>query len=73
MLTVMVRAGAVLVDHCHGLRQASLDEQLAGLRAVLTRNSTLVEVLTRAAVLALPDWYLVAGCPYQTVWNVVTG
>jgi hypothetical protein len=21
----------------------------------------------------LPDWYLVAGCLYQTVWNVVTG
>jgi hypothetical protein len=30
-------------------------------------------VLTRAAVLALPDWYLVAGCLYQTVWNIVTG
>jgi hypothetical protein len=29
--------------------------------------------LTRAAALALPAWYLVAGCPYQTVWNVVTG
>jgi hypothetical protein len=43
------------------------------LRAVLTRNSTLAEVLTRAAVLALPDWYLAARCPYQTVWNVVTG
>jgi len=50
-----------------------LDEQLAGLRALLTRNPTLVEVLTRAAVLALPDWYLVAGCLYQTVWNIVTG
>jgi hypothetical protein len=30
-------------------------------------------VLARAAVLALPGWYLVAGCLYQTVWNVVTG
>jgi len=43
------------------------------LRALLTRNATVVEVLARAAVLALPDWYLVAGCLYQTVWNVVTG
>ena len=56
-----------------GYGRLPLDEQLAGLRALLTRNPTLVEVLTRAAVLALPDWYLVAGCLYQTVWNVVTG
>ena len=56
-----------------GYGRLPLDEQLAGLRALLTRNPTLVEVLTRAAMLALPDWYLVAGCLYQTVWNVVTG
>ena len=56
-----------------GYGRLPLDEQLAGLRAILTRNPTLVEVLTRAAVLALPDWYLVAGCLYQTAWNVVTG
>src|ERR1700745_3582673 len=48
-------------------------EQLAGFRALVSRNPTLVEVLARAAVLALPGWYLVAGCLYQTVWNVVTG
>jgi hypothetical protein len=39
----------------------------------VTRNPTLVTVLSRAARLALPDWYLVAGCLYQTVWSVVTG
>ena len=50
-----------------------LDEQLDAFRDVLLRNQTLAEVLTRAAVLALPEWYLVAGCLYQTVWNVVTG
>ena len=50
-----------------------LDEQLDAFRDVLLRNQTLAEVLTRAAVLALPGWYLVAGCLYQTVWNVVTG
>ena len=48
-----------------GFGRLPLDEQLAGFRALLTRNPTLVEVLTRAAVLALPDWYLVAGCLYQ--------
>jgi hypothetical protein len=26
-----------------------------------------------AAALDLPGWYLVAGCLYQTVWNVATG
>ena len=56
-----------------GYGRLPLDEQLVGFRTLVTRNPTLVEVLTRAAGLALPDWYLVAGCLYQTVWNVVTG
>jgi uncharacterized protein len=30
-------------------------------------------VLGRAAAIGLPGWYLVAGCLYQTVWNVITG
>jgi uncharacterized protein len=50
-----------------------LDEQLDAFQDVLLRNRTLAKVLTRAAVLALPEWYLVAGCLYQTVWNFVTG
>jgi hypothetical protein len=50
-----------------------VDEQVVAFRDVLLRNSTLAEVLTGAAVLGLPGWYLVAGCLYQTVWNVVTG
>ena len=50
-----------------------LDEQLAALKSVLARNELLVEVLNSAASLALPDWYLTAGCVVQTVWNVVTG
>lgn len=39
----------------------------------LSRNRTLTEVLDKAAEMELPGWYLVAGCLYQTVWNVVTG
>jgi len=50
-----------------------IDEQLAGFQAALRRNSTLTQVLARAAELGLPGWYLTAGCLYQTVWNVVTG
>ncbi|GLY71002.1 nucleotidyltransferase family protein [Amycolatopsis taiwanensis] len=47
-------------------------EQLEALRTALRRNELLMEVLDRAATLALPGWYLTAGCLFQTVWNVVT-
>jgi hypothetical protein len=50
-----------------------LDEQLARFGQTLRRNRTLTEVLTRAARLDLPGWYLVAGCLCQTVWNVIGG
>ena len=50
-----------------------LDEQLARFEQTLRRNRTLTEVLARAATLALPGWYLVAGCLCQTVWNVASG
>jgi uncharacterized protein len=50
-----------------------VDEQLACFTEMLRENSTLTEVLARAGTMDLPEWYLVAGCLYQTVWNVVTG
>jgi hypothetical protein len=50
-----------------------LDEQLAHFQTALHQNPTLIEVLSRARTMNLPDWYLAAGCLYQTVWNVVTG
>lgn len=50
-----------------------LDEQLTALRTTLSRNRTLLEVLDRTAALGLPDWYLTAGCLFQTIWNTVTG
>jgi hypothetical protein len=50
-----------------------LDEQLARFEQTLRRNRTLTEILARATTLDLPGWYLVAGCLYQTVWNVVSG
>ncbi|MFJ3229372.1 nucleotidyltransferase family protein [Streptomyces sp. NPDC086783] len=49
-----------------------LDEQLAALKSVLARNEVLVEVLNRTAERGLPNWYVTAGCLFQTVWNVVT-
>jgi uncharacterized protein len=50
-----------------------IDEQVTQFKAALRRNHTLADVLARAAGMALPNWYLVAGCLYQTLWNVVTG
>jgi uncharacterized protein len=41
--------------------------------AAVLRNPHVDEVLRRAGRLGLPDWYLAAGCLYQTVWNVLDG
>ncbi|RZB13434.1 nucleotidyltransferase family protein [Streptomyces sp. F001] len=49
-----------------------LVEQFDGLRSVLSQNEVLTDVLTRAATMELPGWYVTAGCLFQTVWNVVT-
>src|SRR3954470_7991535 len=54
------------------LGRLPLVEQLDGLRPVLSRNEVLTDVLTRAATLELPGWYVTAACLFQTVWNVVT-
>ena len=53
--------------------QLPIERQLAHLRAAWRSNRTPTEVLARAAGMDLLGWYLVAGCLYQTVWNVVTG
>ncbi|MDX2407159.1 nucleotidyltransferase family protein [Streptomyces microflavus] len=55
------------------LGRLPLVEQLDGLRSVLSSNEVLTDVMTRAATLELPGWYVTAGCLFQTVWNVVTG
>lgn len=41
--------------------------------AAVRQNPVVVEVLDRAEALDLPDWYLTAGCLFQTVWNVRDG
>jgi uncharacterized protein len=53
--------------------QLPLDEQMTCLRQALAQNQTLSDALAGAAAMNLPGWYLVAGCLYQTVWNVITG
>lgn len=54
------------------LGRLPLVEQLDALRSVLSRNEILTDVMTRAATMELPGWYVAAGCLFQTVWNVVT-
>jgi uncharacterized protein len=36
-------------------------------------NPTVVEIVRRAATLGLPDTWVVSGCLFQTVWNVLAG
>ncbi|MEU6179153.1 hypothetical protein [Streptomyces coeruleorubidus] len=43
------------------LGRLPLVEQLGGLRSVLSRNEVLTNVMTRAAMLELPGWYVTAG------------
>lgn len=43
------------------------------LRAILTADQDLMAILRIARSLALPQWRLVAGSIYQTVWNHLSG
>ena len=61
----------LMPDH---LRYAGLapTEQTAALRAIIADSPMLVDALTRASTLALPDCWIVSGAIYNTVWNVLT-
>jgi hypothetical protein len=45
----------------------------ARFEAIIRADTGLMHLLERVRVLRLPQWRLVAGCLYQTVWNVLTG
>lgn len=49
------------------------DESKVRLTEGLLRNDVLAECLERVSSLALPDWYLGAGCISQTIWNIAHG
>jgi uncharacterized protein len=49
------------------------DRQRHRLEEMIRSDPDLMGLLVRLRVLALPQWRLVAGCLYQTVWNVLTG
>lgn len=50
-----------------------LAEQIEALREILARSELVSTVLSRAAELTLPNWYLGAGGITQTVWNYLLG
>jgi uncharacterized protein len=48
------------------------EEQRRRFEAIVRGDADLFRLLTAARELALPQWRIVAGCLYQTVWNVLT-
>lgn len=52
--------------------QLPLHRQIPRIRQILSSNPTLLNVLNRAAILNLPNWYLAGGALSQTVWNSVS-
>ena len=40
---------------------------------IIRSDPDLMRLLTQLREIRLPQWRLVAGCLYQTVWNVLTG
>jgi hypothetical protein len=61
-----------MTDH---LRYAGRDAatQRAAFAAILLADPLIRRVLNEARALALPDWRIVAGALYNTVWNALTG
>ncbi len=57
------------------LRYAGRDAatQRAALEAILRADPLIWQALEQARALALPDWRVVAGALYNTVWNSLTG
>ena len=48
-------------------------DQRRRFEAIIRADPGLMHLLAGLRELALPQWRLVAGCLYQTVWNVLTG
>lgn len=50
-----------------------MDKQIEQLQKILRQNSKIQEILGKAPLLQMPNWYLAAGCISQTVWNTLHG
>jgi hypothetical protein len=49
------------------------EEQSRRFEAIIRSDPDLLQLLATLRGVRLPQWRLVAGCLYQTVWNVLTG
>jgi hypothetical protein len=56
-----------------GGRDRRDEGQAARFEQIVRADPDLMGLLTAIRPLGLPQWRLVAGCLYQTVWNVLTG
>ena len=54
-------------------RPATKSEQQRRFEAIIRADPDLMRLLRAIRSIGLPQWRLVAGCLYQTVWNVLTG
>jgi hypothetical protein len=54
-------------------RPATKSEQQRRFEAIIRADPDLMRLLRAIRRIGLPQWRLVAGCLYQTVWNVLTG
>jgi uncharacterized protein len=54
-------------------RPAARNEQPHRFEAIVRADPDLMRLLRSIRRIRLPQWRLVAGCLYQTVWNVLTG
>ena len=65
------------LDRMHSSSMPSAEEpspeQLHRFIAIIRSDPALMRLLVCIRAIGLPQWRLVAGCLYQTVWNVVTG
>jgi hypothetical protein len=50
-----------------------MTQRFEELERIVRADPHLMQLLVTARALALPQWRVVAGCIYQTVWNVLTG
>ena len=60
-------------DVKRGPRPAARNEQPHRFEAIVRADPDLMRLLRSIRRIRLPQWRLVAGCLYQTVWNVLTG
>jgi uncharacterized protein len=63
-----------MIGRSYSLAAGNLpQEQLSRFETIVRSDPNLMQLLASIRGVQLPQWRLVAGCLYQTVWNVLTG